>query len=88
MLPKAGVFASAEAKVVAENLAAEWSGRAPQREFDGAGACFIEAGSRKAGYGSGNFYAVPQPEMQLRAPSVWWHLGKVLVEKRWFRKWF
>jgi sulfide:quinone oxidoreductase len=87
-LPKAGVFAHAEAEVVADNLAAEWSGRTPDREFDGVGACFIETGSGKAGYGSGNFYAVPSPDIRLRAPSVWWHMSKVLFEKRWLAQWF
>jgi sulfide:quinone oxidoreductase len=87
VLPKAGVFAHREAEVVAENLAAEWAWRTPVRAFDGVGACFIEAGAGRAGYGSGNFYAAPAPEMRLRAPSRFWHLGKILFEKRWLRKW-
>jgi sulfide:quinone oxidoreductase len=87
-LPKAGVFAQHEAEVVAENLVAEWSGRPPERAFDGNGACFIETGSGRAGYGSGNFYAAPMPEIRLRAPSRLWHLGKVAFEKYWFWKWF
>jgi sulfide:quinone oxidoreductase len=87
-LPKAGVFAHREAEVVAENLAAEWRGRTPERAFDGVGACFIEAGSGRAGYGSGNFYAAPVPAMWLHAPSRYWHLGKILFEKRWLWKWF
>lgn len=87
-LPKSGVFAHHQAEVVAENLAAEWAGRAPDRVFDGAGACFIEAGSGKAGYGAGHFYADPAPVMKLRSPSRLWHLGKVAFEKYWFWKWF
>jgi sulfide:quinone oxidoreductase len=87
-LPKAGVFADAEAKVVADNITAEWTGRTPDRSFDGIGACFIETGSGKAGYGAGNFYASPQPDISLHAPSVWWHIGKVMFEKRWLRQWF
>jgi len=87
-LPKAGVFAHREAEVVAENLVAEWAGRVPERAFDGVGACFIEAGAGRAGYGTGNFYASPAPEMRLHKPSRYWHLGKVLFEKRWLRKWF
>jgi sulfide:quinone oxidoreductase len=87
-LPKAGVFAHRQAEVVAENLAAEWAGRVPERAFDGVGACFIEAGAGRAGYGSGNFYAAPAPEMRLHEPSRFWHLGKVLFEKRWLWKWF
>ena len=88
MLPKAGAFAHAEAEVVAENLAAEWTGRAPSHSFDGRGACFIETGSGRAGYGSGDFYAAPAPAMRLHTPSRGWHLGKVAFEKYWFWRWF
>lgn len=48
-LPKSGVFAHHQAEVVAENLAAEWAGRTPDRAFDGTGACFIETGSPREG---------------------------------------
>jgi sulfide:quinone oxidoreductase len=37
MLPKAGVFAHAQAKVVAENIASEVTGRPARRTFDGVG---------------------------------------------------
>jgi sulfide:quinone oxidoreductase len=56
--------------------------------FNGHGACFLEAGDGKAGYGSGDFYAEPAPQVQLHPPSRRWHLGKVLFEKRWLRAWF
>lgn len=87
-LPKAGVFAHRQAEVVAENLAAAWAGREPVRAFDGTGACFIETGGGRAGYGSGNFYAAPAPDMRLYAPARRWHWGKVLFEKRWLWTWF
>jgi sulfide:quinone oxidoreductase len=83
MLPKAGVFAHRQAEVVADNLADEWSGRTPARRFDGVGACFIEVGGGRAGYGWGDFYAAPAPRMQLRPPSRWGHWGKILFEQRW-----
>lgn len=87
-LPKAGVFAHAQAEVVAANLAAEWSGKAPDHAFDGKGACFVETGCGRAAYGSGNFYADPEPDMTLYEPSRIRHLSKVLFEKRWLWKWF
>ena len=74
-LPKAGVFAHRQAEVVARNLAAEWSGRMPGDAFDGRGACFIETGGGRAGYGSGNFYAAPVPEMRMHLPARRWHWG-------------
>jgi sulfide:quinone oxidoreductase len=87
-LPKAGVFAHAQAEIVAGNLASEWRGEAGDRRFDGNGACFIETGSGRAGFGAGDFYATPTPAMRLHRPSRAWHVGKVLFEKRWLRKWF
>jgi sulfide:quinone oxidoreductase len=82
-LPKAGVFAHRQGEIVADNLAAAWAGRPPRATFDGVGACFIETGDGRAGYGAGDFYAAPMPRMRLRAPARWWHWGKVLFEKRW-----
>ncbi|MFW6202125.1 MAG: NAD(P)/FAD-dependent oxidoreductase [Gemmatimonadota bacterium] len=87
-LPKAGVFAHGQAEIVARNLAAELRGGTPNAAFDGKGACFIETGGGRAGYGSGDFYASPAPRMRLRSPARWWHWGKVLFEKRWLRRWF
>lgn len=88
MLPKAGVFAHRQAEVVVDNLIAEWSGRDPGHWFEGTGACFIETGSGRAGYGAGNFYAAPMPTMRLHPPSRWRHLGKVLFEKQWLWRGF
>lgn len=82
-LPKAGVFAHAQAKVVARNIASTITGHGTRERFDGHGECFIEVGDGKAGWGGGNFYAEPKPEMTLRTPGRRWHLGKVLFEKSW-----
>jgi len=87
-LPKAGVFAHAQAEVVADNLAAEWAGRAGRRRCDGYGQCFLETGDGRAGVGAGNFYAEPTPQVNLRNPSRWGHWSKVLFERRWLSKWF
>ena len=87
-LPKAGVFAHAQAEVVAHNIAAAIHGGGTPRAFDGHGACFVEIGDGRAGTGSGNFYAEPRPEVRLRPPSRWLHLGKVLYEKYWLWRWF
>jgi sulfide:quinone oxidoreductase len=87
-LPKAGVFAHRQAEVVAANLAALWTGSGERRTFDGHGECFVETGDGRAGFGAGNFYAEPLPQVALRAPSRFWHWGKVLFEWRWLRQWF
>ncbi len=87
-LPKAGVFAHGEAEVVANNLVHEITGGGTAKLFDGDGSCFIEIGDGKAGFGSGDFYAEPSPQIKLRQPSRLLHLGKVAFEKFWLYKWF
>lgn len=87
-LPKAGVFAHGEAKVVASNLIHEITGKGAPKTFNGHGECFIETGDGKAGLGRGNFYAEPTPQIKLNKPSRTIHLGKVAFEKYWLFEWF
>ena len=88
MLPKAGVFAHAEAKVVAERIASEIKGRKAQASFDGKGSCWIELGDGKAGFASGRFYAEPDPQVRMFRPGYLWHWGKVAFEQWWLHHWF
>ncbi|EPR77215.1 FAD-dependent pyridine nucleotide-disulfide oxidoreductase [Leifsonia rubra CMS 76R] len=87
-LPRAGVFAHAQAEVVADSIAAEIAGKPSSARFDGHGGCFIEVGRGRAGYGAGNFYSDPAPEVRMRPPSRFWHYGKVAFEQRVLRGWF
>jgi sulfide:quinone oxidoreductase len=87
-LPKAGVFAHAEAEVVARNIARAVTGRGDHQVFDGHGECFVETGGGRAGFGAGDFYAEPLPRVTLHRPAWRWHLGKVLLEKSWLWRWF
>jgi sulfide:quinone oxidoreductase len=87
-LPKAGVFAHAEAEVVAKNIARAITGKGRPASFDGKGACFIETGDGKAGYGKGDFYAEPLPQVKIHPPGRRWHAAKVLFEKDWLRRQF
>lgn len=87
-LPKAGVFAERQAEVVAHTIAAEINGTPNQTRFDGHGECFIETGAGRAGFGAGDFYAEPTPQVQLRNVGRRWHLGKILFERQWFWKQF
>jgi len=86
-LPKAGVFAEGQAEVVARNLAARLRGASPTAQFSGEGACFVEMGDGRAGFATGNFYAVPDPVVRLKTPGRRWHWAKVLFEKTWFPRW-
>jgi sulfide:quinone oxidoreductase len=87
-LPKAGVFAHAEAEVVARNIARAITGTGTPAAFDGMGACFVETGDGRAAYGKGDFYAEPVPQVRLHAPGWHWHIGKVWFEKHWLSRWF
>jgi sulfide:quinone oxidoreductase len=86
-LPKAGVFAHAQAAAVGRNIAARVAGEAPTARFDGRGACFVESGDGRAGFGSGDFYAEPRPAVRMRRPAWYWHAGKVLFEKQVMWSW-
>ncbi|MBI2897945.1 MAG: NAD(P)/FAD-dependent oxidoreductase [Deltaproteobacteria bacterium] len=87
-LPKAGVFAHAQASVVARNIARAVTGKGEAAAFDGHGECFVEVGHGRAGFGKGDFYAEPVPIVRMHRPALRWHWGKVLLEKDWLRRWF
>ena len=86
-LPKAGVFAHAEAKVVAQQIADTAHGKISDASFDGKGYCWIELGDGRAGFAGGNFYAEPDPQLKLRRPGRPLHWGKVAFEKWWLHHW-
>ena len=86
-LPKAGVFAHAEAKVVAQRIADAARGEVSTATFDGKGYCFIELGDGRAGFAGGDFYAEPEPEIKIRRPGRPLHWGKVALEKWWLHRW-
>ncbi len=87
-LPKAGVFAHNQAKVVAHNIVTDING-GEEKKFDGKGNCFIESGFGKAGFADGEFYAEPRI-VNIKKPSVSriWHLEKIWFEKYWLWRWF
>lgn len=82
-LPRAGVFAHAQALVVAREIAATFAGRPAPAGFDGMGFCWVEAGAGRAAFAVGDFYAEPVPALSLRGPGRLWHTGKVLFERSW-----
>lgn len=86
-LPKAGVFAKAQAKVVASRIADELAGREPQVTFDGSGSCFVDMGDGVAAFAAGDFYDEEGPAVSMRGPSRRWHLSKIAFEKYWLARW-
>jgi sulfide:quinone oxidoreductase len=83
LLPKAGVFAHAQALALAGRIEALAKGTPNPPEFCGDGFCMLEAGEHLAGFAYGDFYATPAPEVHLRNIGWAWHAGKVLFEKWW-----
>jgi sulfide:quinone oxidoreductase len=84
-LPKAGVFASAEAEVVARRIVAKLGNEQPRANFDGHGSCFVELVGGVAAYASGDFFAEGGPQVNLRQPGRIWHWNKVALEQYWLR---
>ncbi len=85
-LPKAGVFAASQARVVARRIAAELGEREPTATFDGRGSCFLEVGDGAAAFATGAFYEDGAPRVRLRRPSRRWHLAKVAFERWWLAR--
>ncbi len=85
LLPRAGVFAHAQAEVAATAIAADVEGRRAPQQFEGHGQCFLEVGGGRAAFARGNFLAEPEPQVRLYGPSFLGRLAKVLFEQHWLR---
>ncbi|HEX6067898.1 MAG TPA: FAD-dependent oxidoreductase [Nitrososphaera sp.] len=68
-MPKAGIFAEGEAKVVAQEIIDEIAGQKPQAAYNGQGYCYVEAGNKMAGYVEADFYSAAGPAFTLDAPA-------------------
>ena len=86
-LPKAGVFAHAQALVVAHRIASEITGAEPTDRFCGDGFCMLEAGEDLAGVAFGDFFHEPSPDVHVKSIGRAWHIGKVLFEQWWLSPW-
>ncbi len=87
-LPKAGVLAEAEGRVVAERIAATLNDIRPEAEFDGQGACYLEIGGGEAMMVRGRFLAEPAPEVELVGPSAELLAEKGEYERDRLQAWF
>ena len=68
-MAKAGVFAEAAARVVADDIAARLGGREPPPPYEGAGNCYVEFGGGLVGKVESNFFGGPAPTARLLEPS-------------------
>ncbi|MGI0039726.1 MAG: NAD(P)/FAD-dependent oxidoreductase, partial [Nitrososphaera sp.] len=86
-IPKAGIFAEAQAKVVAQQIADEINNRSPSAAFDGKGFCFMETGNGQAGYVDADFFADPAPVVRLEPASQQNYEKKHDFERTRVRQW-
>lgn len=83
VMPKAGVAAEAQGRVVAARIAAKLLGSKTEAVFDGKAFCFLETGDMHAVKGNGDFFAMPHPVMEKAVPDMRQYEGK----KEWARGW-
>jgi sulfide:quinone oxidoreductase len=69
-MAKAGVFAEAAARVVANDIAAIIRGGKLEHPYEGAGSCYIEFGGGMVGKVEANFLGGPKPTARLVGPSL------------------
>ncbi len=87
-LPQAGVFAEAQAKVVAARIAASFAGKPPQATYEGTGFCFLEVGGGAAMLVQGDFLAEPEPAVQILGPAPEHLQAKHEFERSRLAEWF
>ncbi|WP_201409498.1 NAD(P)/FAD-dependent oxidoreductase [Mycobacterium paraintracellulare] len=86
-LPKAAIMAKGHAKAAVAN-ALQYLGLAPENDtFDGEGYCFIDTGNHQSTRGIGNFYALPEPAVELVPSSAELHELKKQEERDWAQLW-
>jgi sulfide:quinone oxidoreductase len=86
-IPKAGIFAEAEAKVVSQQIINEITNNKTQGEFDVKGFCFMEIGNKEAGYITADFYNEAGPTVTLDPPSEELFQKKLNFERDRINEW-
>jgi len=87
-IPKAGIFAERQAKVVAQQIANDITRyKSSSEKFDGRGYCFMEIGDSKAGFIDADFYNQKGPITRLEFPSEKSYEKKILFEKNRISEW-
>jgi sulfide:quinone oxidoreductase len=89
-LPKAGIFAEAEAKIVSLQIINEILNTREEQtsKFDGRGFCFMQTGHNKAGYIDADFYNESGPLTKLEPPSEESYRKKIEFEQERMNEWF
>lgn len=88
-IPKAGIIAEAQAKVVGKQIVDDINSVVPSAsKFDGKASCFMEIGNKKAGYVNADFYGEQGPTVLLEPPSEDSYKKKIEFEKLRLDEWF
>jgi sulfide:quinone oxidoreductase len=87
-LPKAGVMAELQGLRVARAIAAELRGEEEPEPFDGRGFCPVEVGANAAAFVRGDWYAEPEPVVQVDGPSETYAAEKRNFETERLQRWF
>jgi sulfide:quinone oxidoreductase len=87
-MAKAGVFAEAGARVVADDIAARLRGGTLEKPYEGAGTCYLEFGDGRVGMVEANFFGGPSPTARLVGPSRELAADKVAFAETRRRRWF
>lgn len=87
-LPKAGVLAEAQGKVVAAAIAAYATGGPAPSPYDGRGACFLETGADEAALVEGDFFTEGGPRVRIAEASPAHAAAKRRFETERLAAWF
>jgi len=88
MLPRAGVLAEEQGRVVASNIVQEILGEGKLERFGGEGVCFMEVGDGKAAPLHAGFYAQPAPKWEFTSPSAEGYQAKHRFLAERMKAWF
>jgi sulfide:quinone oxidoreductase len=86
-VPKAGIFAEGQAKVVCHQIIGDIKNHPSNLKFDGRGFCFMEIGNSKAGFIDTDFYGRDGPITRLDPPTEESYERKISFEKSRINKW-
>ena len=87
-VPKAGVFAEGQARIVAASLIARLTGGESAEAYDGRGSCFVEFGAGRVGRIDVDFFSGPKPTGTLQGPSAALVADKELFGSSRRARWF
>jgi sulfide:quinone oxidoreductase len=87
VIPKAGIFAEGQAKSVSHQIINEIANQSYNEKYDGRGFCFMEIGSKKAGFLAADFYNITGPITRLDPPSEESYKKKLDFEKSRINEW-